>query len=176
MNLAINENFYVSDIRATDKPAYLEHLKEKQIYDQTLTIPFPYTEADAEWWVNHVDEVTQKQGRSVTWAIRRADGFLVGGIGFHDFELGKSHRAEVGYWLAKPYWGKGIMTETVKKVSDFGFQEFGLVRITANVFDFNIGSARVLEKVGFQLEGNLRKHYKKDGNIFDGKLYARINH
>jgi RimJ/RimL family protein N-acetyltransferase len=49
-----------------------------------------------------------------------------------------------------------------------------LIRITANVFAFNLGSARVLEKSGFQLEGFLRKHYKKDGKIFDGKLYAKI--
>ena len=119
-------------------------------------------------------ETTARQGRSVNWAIRRSDGFLVGGIGFHDFELGKSHKAELGYWLAKSYWGQGIMTQAVDAVARFGFQEFGLLRITANVFHFNIGSARVLEKAGFQLEGYLRKHYKKDGKIFDGKLYAKV--
>jgi [ribosomal protein S5]-alanine N-acetyltransferase len=66
------------------------------------------------------------------------------------------------------------MTETVKKVTEFAFNEFGLVRITAHVFTFNIGSAKVLEKAGYSLEGILRKHYKKDGRIFDGKLYAKI--
>lgn len=108
----------------------------------------------------------------MNWAIRRTDGFLIGGIGYHDFELGKSHRAEIGYWLAKPYWGQGIMTEAVKKVAALAFEELGLVRITANVFHFNMGSAPVLKKAGFQLEGLLRKHYKKDGKVFDGRLYA----
>lgn len=174
MNLQLSNSFTITDVTPADKPAYLEHLQEKQIYDQTLNIPYPYTQADADWWINHVAEETQKQGRSVNWAIRRQDGYLMGGIGYHGLELGKSHKAEIGYWLAKPYWGQGVMTEAVKKVTDFAFSELGLIRITANVFDFNQGSARVLEKSGYQLEGHLRKHYKKAGNIFDGKLYAKV--
>lgn len=66
------------------------------------------------------------------------------------------------------------MTEAVKKITEYGFRELGLVRITAKVFYFNKGSARVLEKSGYTCEGILRNHYKKDGKIFDGKLYAII--
>jgi ribosomal-protein-alanine N-acetyltransferase len=174
MKIRINDSFFISDISPNDKPAYVEHLKEKQIYDQTLAIPFPYSESDADWWITNVAETTKKQGRSVNWAIRNNDGFLIGGIGFHDFELGKSHKAELGYWLAKSHWNHGIMTEAIKKVTEFGLNEFGLSRITANVFLFNLGSARALEKAGYQLEGVLRKHYLKDGKIFDGKLYAVV--
>ena len=77
--------------------------------------------------------------------------------------------AEIGYWLAKPYWKKGIMSEAVKKICEIGFNEFGLSRITANVFEQNIGSARVVEKCGFTLEAAcLKNYYKKDG-----KLYAK---
>ena len=174
MKLQINDSIYLSDITSDDKAAYLEHLQEKQIYDQTLNIPYPYTESDAEWWINHITEETQKLGRSINWAIRNPNHLLIGGIGFQHFELGQSHQAELGYWLAKPYWGKGIITEATKKVTDFAFSELGLVRVTATVFEFNLGSARVLEKAGFQLEGVLRKHFKKDGRVFDGKMYAKI--
>src|SRR5690242_9195846 len=99
MRLQLKNDFYVSDICSADKPAYLDHLREKQIYDQTLNIPFPYADADADWWINHVTEETKKIGRSVNWAIRSKDGRLIGGIGFHGAEPGKSHRAEIGYWL-----------------------------------------------------------------------------
>jgi RimJ/RimL family protein N-acetyltransferase len=175
MKLKINESYHISDITLSDKPAYLEHLKEKQIYDQTLAIPYPYTEADADWWINHNIEAVKAHGRSVNWAIRRSeDDYLIGGIGFVDLKNGKSHSAELGYWLAKPYWDNGIMTGAVKVVSRYGFKELGLTRITASVFHFNLGSARVLEKSGFQCEGYLRSYYKKDGKIFDGKLYAMI--
>lgn len=176
MKLEINDSYYISDITLKDKSAYLEHLKEKQIYDQTLAIPYPYTEDDADWWINHNIEAVKTQGGcSVNWAIRRSeDNYLIGGIGFLGLKIGESHTAELGYWLAKPYWNKGLMTEAVKVVSEYGFKKLGLSRITANVFHFNISSARVLEKAGFQCEGCLRNHYKKDGKIFDGKLYALI--
>lgn len=174
MHLQINDSFFISDIHSDDKTAYLEHLKEKQIYDQTLNIPFPYTADDADWYIQHVAETTRTLGHSISWAIRNAKGQLVGGIGFQDFELGKSHKAEIGYWLAKPYWNQGIITEAVKKTTDYGFREFGLIRITAHVFAFNKGSARVLEKAGYAFEGQLRSHYKKDGKIFDGKIFAKV--
>ncbi len=175
MKLKINDSFYISDIIATDKPAYLEYLQEKQIYDQTLAIPFPYTEADADWWIDHNLEATRSQNnRSVNWALRRADDKLIGGVGFFGHKIGRDHKAELGYWLAKPYWGKGLMTEAVRKVAAYAFSELELMRITANVFVFNQASARVLEKAGFKLEGLLRSHYKKDGKIFDGKLYSLL--
>ncbi|MCB0411039.1 MAG: GNAT family N-acetyltransferase [Bdellovibrionales bacterium] len=176
MKLPINDSYHISDIEHGDKQAYLEHFKEKQIYEQTLAIPYPYTEEDADWWVNHNIEETRKQsGQSVNWAIRRSsDDFLVGGIGFLGLSVGKSHKAELGYWLAKPYWNKGIMTEAVVKATKYGFEKLGLTRVTANVFHFNYGSERVLEKAGFRCEGYLRSHYEKDGKIFDGKLYAMI--
>lgn len=175
MKLQLNNSYSITDITPADKSAYVEHFHEKQIYDQTLNIPYPYAESDAEWWVNHVAEETKKQGRSVNWAIRNPEGYVVGGIGFHEIALDRSHKAELGYWLAKPYWDKGIMTEAAKLAANIGFQELGLIRITANVFHFNVGSAKVLEKAGFKCEGHLRKHYQKDGKIFDGLLYAKVN-
>jgi RimJ/RimL family protein N-acetyltransferase len=175
LRLDLDGSHFISDIMPADRSAYLEYLKEKQIHDQTLAIPFPYTEADADKWINHVAEMSRKQGRSVNWAIRKSDGSLIGGIGFHDFELGKSHKAEIGYWLAQPFWGQGIMTKAVQKATEFGFKELGLSRISANVFDFNDGSVRVLEKAGYCFEGLLRKSYRKNGKVFDGKLYARVS-
>jgi ribosomal-protein-alanine N-acetyltransferase len=174
VKLPLEGGFFVSDIEPGDKAAYLEHLQEKEIYDRTLAIPYPYTEEAADWWIQHVAEETKAQGRSVNWAIRRSDGYLIGGIGHHELVVGKTHKAEIGYWLAKPYWGRGIMTDAVRRVSDFSFRELQLIRLTAHVFAFNTASARVLEKAGYQLEGRLRLHYKKNGRLGDGLLYAKL--
>ena len=92
-------------------------------------------------------------GESPSW---ESDDALIGGCGFDSFQVGKSHRAEVGYWLAKPLWGRGIMTAVVRRVCRHAFEEFGLVKITAHVFSHNPASARVLEKCGFREEGFLR--------------------
>jgi [ribosomal protein S5]-alanine N-acetyltransferase len=83
-------------------------------------------------------------------------------------------RPDVGYWLAKPYWGRGIMTAVVRKACEFAFAEFGLVMIVAHVFSENEASAKVLEKCGFRQEGYLRKHHLKDGNYLDAKLFALV--
>lgn len=99
---------------------------------------------------------------------------MIGGCGFDGVQVGKSHRAEIGYWLAKPYWGRGIMTAVVRRLCDFAFEQFGLVKITAHVFADNGASAKVLEKCGFQQEGYLRKHYLKDGQFLDSRLFALV--
>ena len=146
MKITVNEHIHLTEVRPSDKAACVEHLNEKDIYDRTLRIPFPYTDASADEWLALVAKITEQQGRPVQWAIRSADDALIGACGFDGFQVGKSHRAEVGYWLAKPYWGRGIMTAVMQRLCQHAFEEFGLVKITAHVFPDNPASARVLEK------------------------------
>ncbi len=174
VTIPVNEQVRLTEVRPSDKPALVEHLREKEIYDRTLRIPFPYTEANAEEWLGIVARTTQQQGRPVNFAIRTANDHLIGGCGFDGFQVGKSHRAEVGYWLAKPFWSQGIMSAVVQKLCRYAFEEFGLVKITAHVFAGNPASARVLEKCGFEQEGYLRKHYLKDGQFLDARLYSLL--
>lgn len=174
MSLAINDRVTLSEFCAADKPNLIEYLNEQEIYDRTLRIPHPYTEEVADRWLGIVTENTKREGRPIQWAIRETGGALIGGCGFDGLRIGETHRAEIGYWLAKPYWGRGIMTATVRRVCEYGFAEFGLVKIVAHVFDFNVRSARVLEKCGFELEGRLRKHFEKDGRYIDAKLYGLV--
>ena len=170
----VNDQVHLSEFRSSDKDALVAHLNDRDIYDRTLRIPFPYAEKDADDWLALVAKVTQQQGRPIHWAIRSADDALIGGCGFDGFQVGKSHRAEVGYWLAKPFWGRGVMTAVVQRLCRHAFEEFGLVKVTAHVFLHNPASARVLEKCGFQQEGLLRKHFLKDGGFVDARLFALL--
>jgi ribosomal-protein-alanine N-acetyltransferase len=172
--IPVNSQIHLSDFRPSDQAACVEHLNEKDIYDRTLRIPHPYTPESFEQWIAILEQSRREHGQPVNWAIRNETGFLIGGIGFEGVEIGKSHRAEVGYWLAKPHWGRGIMTAVVKRVCQHAFDAWGLVKITAHVFSFNAASARVLEKGGFQKEGFLRKHHLKDGQFIDAYLYGRL--
>lgn len=174
MKLVVNDRIHLSEFLPSDKPALLEHLKEKEIYDRTLRIPYPYTESDADEWLALTTKLTEQQGQQVHWAIRNQETLLIGGCGFDGFQIGKSHRAEIGYWLAKPYWGQGIMPAVVHNLCQFAFTKWKLAKITAHVFSFNIASARVLEKCSFEQEGYLRKHYLKDSQLIDARLYARL--
>ena len=174
MKIVVNDQFHLSEFRPSDKCAIVVLLNDRDIYDLTLRIPFPYTEADADAFFARVSKATEQHGQPAHFAIRTGDDALIGGCGFIDLEIGKSHRAEVGYWLAKPLWGQGIMTAVVQRLCQHAFDEFGLVKIIAHVFTGNPASARVLEKCGFVQEGLLRKHFLKDGKFIDARLFALL--
>jgi ribosomal-protein-alanine N-acetyltransferase len=172
--IVVNDQVHLSELQSSDMTACLEHLKEKEIYDRTLRMPYPYTEANFQDWLRIVATTTKDQGRPVHWAIRDENNGLIGGCGFVSLEVGKSHRAEIGYWLAKPYWGRGIMTAVVRRLCEHAFSEFGVTKIEAHVFAENIASVKVLEKCGFRQEGYLRKHHLKEGKYLDARLLALV--
>jgi RimJ/RimL family protein N-acetyltransferase len=175
VNIVVNNQIHLSEFRPSDKHALVEHLNDRDIYDRTLRIPFPYTEGSADNWLTLVADIAKQQARQVHWAMRSANDALIGACGFNGFQVGKSHQAEVGYWLGKPFWGQGIMTAVVQRICRHAFEEFGLVKIIAHVHPHNPASVRVLEKCGFQEEGFLRKHCLKDGNFLDVRLFGLLH-
>lgn len=168
----VNESFHLSAIRASDQGTLVAHLNDGQIYRNTLRIPSPYSFEDAGKFLRIAAEATERYGFPIHFAIRNRERHLIGGCGFEGLVTG--HQAEIGYWLARPYWGQGIMTDVVRAACQLAVTEWQLVRISAHVFDFNLASARVLEKNGFLYEGTLRKHCRKDGQFFDSRVYALV--
>jgi RimJ/RimL family protein N-acetyltransferase len=102
------------------------------------------------------------------------DEEAIGGIGF-SLETDVGYRsAEIGYWLGQEFWGRGIATECLSAVTNYAFSHFDLCRLFAHVFEWNMASARVLEKSGYVQEGRLRMSATKDGQTIDQFLYATI--
>ena len=112
------------------------------------------------------------EGREAGWAIAlKEDDRLVGTAGL--FGWSTAHRrAEIGYSLARHLWNKGLMTEAVREIVRFGFERMNLNRIEARCKIENVGSARVMEKVGMSFEGVLREHQYAKGAFEDLKLYS----
>jgi RimJ/RimL family protein N-acetyltransferase len=162
----------LTGMRRGDEDDLVAHLQEPRIYQQTLRIPFPYTRQHADQFLTFVAESTERQGYTSHFAIRDAEERLIGACGFESIVEG--HCAEIGYWLAKPFWAQGIMTRVVAAAGSFAQTEWNLMRIAAHVFDGNVASLRVLQKNGFQFEGCLRKYYRKDGCFRDARLYALV--
>lgn len=117
--------------------------------------------------------LSENENNTFAFAIT-ADSKVVGSIGV--FRQGNIHRrtAELGYYVAEEYWGKGIMTEAVKQICEYVFDKSDIIRIYAEPFAYNIASCRVLEKAGFQYEGILRSNAVKNGKIIDMKLYSLL--
>ncbi len=174
MILDVGNGIRLTEIRRSDKDALVELLNNREIYDRTLRIPFPYTAADAEKWFAGIDEATKKNEPPFKWSIRMDGDRLIGGIGFDGLVLGQSHRAEIGYWLGQSFWNRGIMTAVLRTICRHAFENLGLVKITAHVFSINDASARVLQKCGFELEGYLRSQFLKDGQYLDAKAFGLV--
>src|SRR5712691_6197261 len=138
LRISVREGVHLSAIRQTDEAALLEYLQSKDVYKTTLNIPHPYLPAHAESWIQKRIEHTERLGKEVSFAIRRADGKLIGAVSADNLEVGTTHKAEIGYWLAKPYWGQGIMTDAVRAYVRYAFSELQLLRLTAHVFEFNV--------------------------------------
>ncbi|MEK4760013.1 GNAT family N-acetyltransferase [Viridibacillus sp. FSL E2-0187] len=106
------------------------------------------------------------------WGIEdKETGILIGTIDFVSWQP-KQQIAEIGYAISQAYWGRGIVTEAAKAVIAFGFEEMDLVRIQAKCLIKNVGSARVMEKVGMSYEGIIRKGLLVKGTHHDLKLYS----
>lgn len=172
--IIVNDLISLTEFRQEDKLNLLRYLNDPVIYQNTLTIPNPYTEADADKWLETTRANREKYGRLTNWAIRHREAGLIGGIGSFVHTGIEGHRDEIGYWLAAPFRGQGIMTEVVRKLSDYWFETRPLVRIEAWVFSHNPASARLLEKAGFQREGFGRKFAMKDGAYLDAILMAKV--
>ena len=147
-------------------------LSNKKIQDNLRDgLPYPYTEQDGREFISAM--LAANENDTFAFAIT-VNGKVIGSIGA--FRQGNIHRqtAELGYYIAEEYWGKGIMTEAVKQLCDYVFSNTDIIRIYAEPFAYNIGSCRVLEKAGFQYEGTLRSNALKNGNVFDMKMYSKL--
>lgn len=131
--------------------------------------PNPYTLRDAEKYIESCIHANKKE--QVMQAIVVHDE-VIGSIGVFIKEDVYGKSAEIGYWLGEPFWGQGIMTGAIDQICHFVFNYYDIVRIFAEVFEYNTGSRKALEKAGFQLEGILKKSICKNGRIFDSYLYA----
>jgi RimJ/RimL family protein N-acetyltransferase len=100
------------------------------------------------------------------------NGEAVGGIGIHPQDDIMRRNAELGYWLAEPFWGKGIVTAAIRKALQFAFTTYDIERVFARPFGTNIGSQRVLEKNGFKLEARIEQSIIKGDVVEDELIYA----
>ena len=157
--------------RSGDEASLQENINNKDIYKYTSVIPYPYTLKMAREWVKECQgRERQKKKTSVNFAITLGD-MVIGGIGLGKIE---GHKAVLGYWLGRRYWGKGIMTGSVRLVTKYAFTKLRLKRISAQVFLGNKASRRVLQKNRFSYEGYLRKYVQKEGKLLDAWMYAKI--
>lgn len=132
------------------------------------TFPYPYTRADAEWWIG-----TGSKHNGAMTRVVEYQGLFVGSVGITPQSGWREHLGEIGYWVGEDYWGKGIATAALLQMTDYGFSHRHFRKLVAPVLAPNDASMRVLEKCGYQREAILKNEVQKGGIYFDIHRFAR---
>ena len=170
MTIMWNENVVLRPFTDKDKQTLAKLCNNKNIWNNLRDyVPFPYSEDDADFFINLCQSEVPVQNYAITYK-----GELAGSVGLIPQKDVHRLSAEVGYWVGEDYWGKGIATEAVKLITMYGKKEFGLMRFYAGVYEYNKASMRVLEKAGFTLEGIFKKSIIKNGIIADEHRYGLV--
>ncbi|NJO91404.1 MAG: GNAT family N-acetyltransferase [Chloroflexia bacterium] len=161
-------NFILRPWKVTDIDSLVKYANNYNIAKYlTNAFPYPYTVADGEKFI------TMYSGEKTTrvFAIE-VGGEAAGSIGVFPQADIHSKNAEMGYWLAESFWGKGIITEAICQMVGYGFENFDITRIYARPFGSNKASHRVLEKAGFRLEARFENVIFKNGSWDDECVYG----
>ena len=152
-----------------DAPRVRELAGEFAVADTTLNVPHPYPEGAAERWIATLG-LSWQSGESGVWAIVPRGQEMAGTIGLM---FGLQHlRAEMGYWVGRPYWGRGYATEAARALLQLAFGTLELERVMAQHMARNPASGAVLRKIGMRHEGTLRQHMRKWGKMEDVETYG----
>lgn len=161
-------DFILRPWRIADLGSLVKYAGNKNIARyMTDGFPYPYSEEDGRRFI----EFANSDNPVHIFAIE-INGEAAGGIGLHPQEDIQCKNAELGYWLAEPFWGMGIISRAILQMVEFGFKTYDINRIFARPFGTNLASQRVLEKSGFKLEARFEKTFFKNGEFIDELIYA----
>lgn len=165
-------DFTLRPWRKSDAPAIVPYADDPLVARNLRDVfPNPYTLSDAECYVN---SCVEREGQGQLCRAVVVDGRAVGSIGLFLGEDVYRKSAELGYWLGRPFWRRGIMTAAVRQICEEGFRRWEIERIYAEPYASNAGSRGVLEKAGFALEGILRRSVYKNGELLDSCIYGKL--
>lgn len=154
-----------------DEEALVRHADNRQVWLNLRDLfPHPYTLDDARDFIamNHL-----RSGPPTNLAIELA-GEPIGSVGLHPLSDVSRFTAEIGYWIGKAFWGRGLAAEALRRFTDYAFEHFPFERLEGWIFATNPSSGRVLEKAGYAYEATLCRSAFKDGRFLDCHIYVRF--
>ena len=163
------ENYILKEIQSSDIENIHKGLSNPDI-TRFYDVHFPTledTKEQMEWYRD-----LKESGTGIWWGIYdKKDHRFCGAGGFNS--LNKQHKkAEIGLWLLKEFWGKGILKEVMPELFEYGFTKLELNRIEGFVISENTKCKSALEKINFQYEGTMRECEIKNGKKIDVDFYS----
>lgn len=160
-------NYTLRTWQTEDAPSLAQELNNKKIWDNCRDmLPYPYSPEHAEAFIGII-----KKKEGIHDFCIEVNGKAVGNIGFMPGTDVERFNAEVGYVIGEAYWNQGIMTDALQEAIRYYFAHTDKVRIFAFVFEHNLPSMRVLEKVGFTKVGVMTNSVFKNGHFMNAHLF-----
>lgn len=159
-------SYSLRSIRESDLNAVFKGLSDPAVV-RYYGVSYDSLEATREqmsWFQSQEDNGTGKW-----WAVVDEQGQFVGAGGLNDMKEGN---VEIGFWLYPEYWGRGLMTQLLPQIVRYAFDTLGAIRVIGEVESHNIGSSRVMKKLGFQHDGEPLEEQFKDGEKVSVDLYS----
>jgi ribosomal-protein-alanine N-acetyltransferase len=157
-------------LKADDRGAVYAYASDAEVTRYTVFERHASMRTTDEWLGSVLD--SYRAGQLGPWAIEmRAHGRVIGTCGFHVVDE-LHRRGDIGYALAREYWGHGYATEAVRAMIEFGFEHLNLNRIEARAVPANVASTRVMQKAGMKYEGILSESGFFKGAYQDVALYS----
>lgn len=163
------KTLFMRPLETRDTSAILDLVVAPEIAANTF-VPQPYPPEAADEFVRLGQQRWRDDEAYVFGIIEKSSGRFAGCMGIHP--LLEHNRAEVGYWLGAPFWGRGLATSALRLLLKFGFETLKLNRVEAGHFDYNPASGRVMEKAGMRFEGLRRQYVLHRDQYKDLRWYA----
>lgn len=165
------ERLDLIQIRQSHLDDFFNLFKDERVAKFYNIIPFK-EKKEAQLYLD-LFEFRFKRKTGIRWGIAlKGEESIIGTIGFNNFQ--KNHSGNLGFDLQFEYWNKGLISEALKEIIKYGFQQLEINRMEADVQLGNIGSEKVLEKLGFRKEGILRDWMYWNGNHYDMTMFSLL--
>jgi len=168
-----NELVKLRDLKLSDAEFIAKNAKDEDIIKYTFVIALPFDLETAKKFIKKANkEIKDKTAYEFGIELNHTRE-LIGTINLLNISQ-KNKNAEIGFWIAKEYWGKGLSDQALNLMLEFGFNNLGLKKIQARVLDKNIPAQKLLERIGFKLEGRLRQKTFLNNQWFDDLIYGLL--
>lgn len=167
------ERIILRQIEKTDAQPIYENAKDWKVSRYLSNVPHPFRLRNARDFIKKAKVWAEKKTGYHLGIELKQTGQIIGIIGI--FEIDQKHkRAVIGYWLGRKHWGKGLATEALRLMLNFGFKKLELLRIYGHVMKPNSRSSMLLKRANFRLEGKMRKHFIKKGKRMDALVFGLL--
>lgn len=160
-------------LKISDAKFIYQNTKDKEVTKYTFVIPPPFEFKKAEKFIKKTQREWKKKIAFEFGIELRENKKLIGTIHLSEINY-KNKDANIGFWLSKKYWGKGLAKEALNLILNFGFKKLKLKRIQARVLHKNIRARNLLKSSGFKLEERLRKKTFFKNKWYDDLIYGLL--